>query len=278
MIAALLAAASATAFGVADYCGGSASRRAATLAVAAVAQLAGLPLVVPVLLVAGGPVPSPAALAWGAGAGVAGAAGALLLYRGLAAGSMAVVAPTTAAVAAALPVAVGIVLDGWPRPAAVAGIACALLGIVLVSLSGGGAPVGARVLGWAVAAGVGFALFYVLLDRAGADAGVWPVCAARTASAACVIPAALVVLRGRLGVPRAVLPRALAAGVLDMTANVLFAAALTVGQLAVVAPVSSLYPASTVLLALLVDRERLRPRQYVGLGLAGAALALVAAA
>jgi drug/metabolite transporter (DMT)-like permease len=121
-------------------------------------------------------------------------------------------------------------------------------------------------------------LFYVLLDRAGADAGVWPVCAARMASAACVVPAALVVLRGRLGVPRAVLPGALAAGVLDMTANVLFAVALTVGQLAVVAPVSSLYPASTVLLALLVDRERLRPRQYVGLGLAGAALALVAGA
>jgi hypothetical protein len=37
-----------------------------------------------------------------------------------------------------------------------------------------------------------------------------------------------------------------------------------------------MYPASTVLLALAVDRERLLPVQVAGLGLAAAALALTA--
>jgi drug/metabolite transporter (DMT)-like permease len=48
------------------------------------------------------------------------------------------------------------------------------------------------------------------------------------------------------------------------------------GPLAVVAPISALYPVSTVLLAIGVDRERVGPTQLAGLGLAATALVLVA--
>jgi uncharacterized membrane protein len=67
------------------------------------------------------------------------------------------------------------------------------------------------------------------------------------------------------------------AGVFDVSANVLYLLAAQRGQLSVVGPIASLYPASTVALALLVDRERLRLVQVAGLGLAVAALVLTAA-
>jgi uncharacterized membrane protein len=69
---------------------------------------------------------------------------------------------------------------------------------------------------------------------------------------------------------------ALVAGPLDVLANVLYALAAARGMLSVVAPISALYPVSTVLLALTLERERLRPVQVAGLGLAATALVLVA--
>ena len=65
------------------------------------------------------------------------------------------------------------------------------------------------------------------------------------------------------------------AGPFDMTSNTLFLLASRTGDLSVVAPLASLYPVTTVILALVVDRERLRPVQVLGLALAVAALLLV---
>jgi drug/metabolite transporter (DMT)-like permease len=67
-----------------------------------------------------------------------------------------------------------------------------------------------------------------------------------------------------------------AAGAGDVAANALFLFAAREGLLSVVAPIAALYPVSTVLLALFVDKERVRPVQVAGLGLAAAALVLTA--
>ena len=61
-----------------------------------------------------------------------------------------------------------------------------------------------------------------------------------------------------------------------MSANALYLLAVQGGDLSIVAPIAALYPVTTVLLAMLVDRERMRPIQLAGLGLAATALVLVA--
>jgi drug/metabolite transporter (DMT)-like permease len=66
------------------------------------------------------------------------------------------------------------------------------------------------------------------------------------------------------------------AGVGDIGANALYLLAARDGLLSVVAPIAALYPVSTVLLALAVDQERVRPIQVAGLGLAASALVLTA--
>ena len=277
-MAVVLALASAVVYGVADFCGGIASRRAAAAAVVALSQAAGL-VVVALLLPWLGGAPVPGDLAWGAAAGVAGGAGLLLFYRALATGVMSVVAPVTAVSAAALPVLGGLALGERLGAAAVAGIVLALVAVVLVAAEGGLSSLrSARpaTVAPALAAGAGFGLFFVLLERTGDDAGLTPLAASRVVSVLVVGGLALATVRS-VRVPRRVLPVVLAAGVGDMAANALFLLATQAGgQLAVTGVLASLYPVSTVVLAQVLLRERLAGAQQAGLAVAAAAVVLIA--
>lgn len=277
-MAMVLALASAVVYGMADFAGGLASRRATAAAVVALSQAAGLVAVVLLLPWLGGD-PTPADLAWGAAAGVAGGLGLLLFYRALAAGVMSVVAPVTAVSAAALPVLGGLLLGERIGPVAAGGIVLALAAVVLVAAEDGLASLRNAGLGTvapALAAGAGFGLFFVVLDRTGEDSGLSPLVAARVVSVLMV--GALALATGRsLRISRRVLPVVVLAGVGDMTANALFLVATQVGgQLAITGVLASLYPASTVLLAQVVLRERLAGAQRAGLAVAAAAVVLIA--
>ncbi|MCM0674924.1 DMT family transporter [Micromonospora phytophila] len=274
MLPIVLAAVSAVAFGTADFSGGKASRRADPIAVTVVSQLMSVPLLVLLVLVVPG-TPTRADLGWGLAAGVAGAAGVMLLYRALAGGMMAVVAPVTAITAAIVPIGAGLLTAHWPGGLALCGAALAVLAIGLVSLGEGGTRgrVSPRIVGLALAAGALFGVFFALLGQAGEEAGMWPVAAVRVSSIAFGLAiAAGTGVRLRLG--PGVLGWAAAAGLLDSVANALYLAAASRGHLSIIAAIAALYPASTVLLALAVDRERLRPVQVAGLGFAAGALVL----
>jgi uncharacterized membrane protein len=275
MVPLAFAAVCAVLWGAADYFGGKASQRAAALRVTVVSQLCAVPVLLIGLVVVPG-VPRAADLAWGVAAGFAGFAGIALLYGALAGGAMAVVAPVTAVTAAVVPLGVGLVVDRFPGPWALAGVACAIVAIALVSASGPGGAVSRRVLGRALLAGAMIGVFTSMLGQVSPEAGLWPLAAVRTSSMAV---GALLVLRARESFrpPRGAALMVAAGGVLDVTATAFYVTAAARGHLSVVAAIASLYPASTVLLALLVDRERLRPHQIAGLGLAAAALVLAGA-
>lgn len=185
MLPILLAAMSAVAFGTADFSGGKASRRADPVAVTVLSQLLSLPLLLLLVLLVPG-TPTTVDLSWGLGAGVAGAAGVMLLYRALAAGMMAVVAPVTAITAAVVPIVAGLLTARWPGTLAVCGAGLAVLAIALVSLGEGGARGGisTRVIGSALVAGALFGVFFALLGQADRSAGMWPVLALRISSIA----------------------------------------------------------------------------------------------
>jgi drug/metabolite transporter (DMT)-like permease len=280
VLSVVLAAFSAVIWGAGDFCGGKATRRARALPVTVVAQLAGLPVVVLGLALIPATSPQASDVGWGALAGVAGFVGIVLLYRGLAAGAMAIFAPVTAVTAALVPLGAGLVLDDPPGTLALIGVCCAIIaiGLMSVQVAASGrqaAVVTPRLLLLALAAGTMFGLFFTVLGRAGDDAGMWPVLGVRVGS---ITLGLLLVARQRvsLRLDRPVLRWTATAGVFDITANALYLLAAQRGLLSVVAPIAALYPASTVLLALLVDRERLRPIQVAGLGLAATSLVLVA--
>ncbi|MGN9784211.1 EamA family transporter [Nonomuraea sp. ZG12] len=277
MTAVILATACAVVYGTADFFGGLATRRSRVLAVVALSQLAGLALIL-VLLPALPGLFSGGALAWGLGAGLSGAAGLVLFYRALARGVMSVVAPTTAVTSAALPVMYGLARGERPAPLALAGVVLALGSVLLVSqdrTTGGGGSKGSVVT--ALAAGAGFGGFFILLDIAPDGAGLWPLVGARVSSITLVVVLALATRRA-LRPSAGSMPIILAAGVLDMVANVLYLLAKQQGLLSLVVVLVSLYPASTLLLARQVLGERLHAIQVTGVACALGAVALIAVA
>lgn len=276
-MAVLLALCSATTYGVGDFLGGMAAKRASAAAILLWSHVVGLCLVLGTTVVVAGEATAHD-LVLGAVGGLGGAIGVGLLYQALSIGPMSAVAPVTALLAAAVPVMVGFAQGERPAVTAVVGMTAALAAIVLVSAEGGGSlrPSDLRGVRLALGAGVGFGLFFVALSYTNDGAGMWPLVAARTASVTVV---ALLALGGRIRtqIPRGHARRLTAgAGALDVAANVLYLLAVREGLLSVVSVLSSLYPASTVVLAWLVLRERFAPMQRVGLLLAIPAAVLMA--
>ncbi|MEP6687296.1 MAG: DMT family transporter [Gemmatimonadales bacterium] len=278
----LLALVSSMLYGAADFTGGLATRRAGVLPVVAVSQLTGLVLLLLLLPFLPAASPSRADLLWGMSAALAGSIGVALLYHALAIGRMAVVAPVTAVCAVAIPAIVSVLLGERPGPMAITGILLGIGSIVLVSQQTEGeagerdqGPISWLPTGVAVALGSGVAigLFFLSLARTRPEAGMWPILMSRAAST--TLFAAAAAFSGRsLRMPGA-LRLTLVCGVVDMAANALYLVAARAGPLSVVVTLSSLYPASTVLLARVVLGERLNAWQIAGAGCALAAIALI---
>ena len=277
-MAVLLALVSALGYGTSDFCAGLASRRYAAEPVSGAVVTVEVALAGLSVALFGGDGPHAAALAWGALSGLGGGIGTLALYRGLSAGSMTVVATLSAVLAAVVPVVVGLALGDRLSAGAAVGIAIAVPAIVLVSwqpesTDGGGARRAG--IAYGVLAGLGFALLFIALDRAGTRSGAWPLLPSQGVGLLVVAPLAMRGLR-RAGRPAARdLALVLAAGGLAGAAVLAFLIATGHGELSIVAVVTSLYPAITVLLARAVLAERWTWPQAVGLVVAAASIVLV---
>ena len=271
-----LALASAALYGAADFLGGFASRRAGTVAIVVVSQAAGLVLLA-ALLPFMPAAPFHSDLWWGGASGLAGGIGVALLYRALAVGPMAVAAPTTAVCAVLIPVVADLLGGQRFGLQTTIGIVLALVAIVLVSRADSARTghVSAGLL-LALASGVAIGFFFLALARTRPEAGMWPLVSARAVSVSLFVLIALVG-RAPLRMPADVARIAIAGGVVDMAANALYLLATRRGVLSVVVTLSSLYPASTVVLARVVMGERLTGWQGVGMAAALAAVALIVA-
>ncbi len=270
--------ASAAVWGAGDFCGGLAAKRANVYGVVIAGYAIGGLLFVGLALAFGETLPPLADLIWAGAAGVCGAAGLLALYRALASGRMSVASPVAAVLSATMPVAVGTVVDGLPGGWQVGGFGLALLGVWLISqdLSGLSGLTGLKwkELGLPVVAGLGFGLFFILMDRVSAAAVFWPLASARTV--ALVVLAAFAWGTGQLRLlAREHLPLTTLVGVFDAGGNAFYLLAAQAGRLDVSAVLSSLYPASTVWLAWLILKERITRWQLVGVAAALAAIVLI---
>lgn len=270
LIAALL-------WGVTDYVGGAMSRRASPFAVGVAELIAGAVCIIPVVLPFGGD-PGPADFAWAAVAGLCAGVATGFFYRGLARGRMGVVAPVSAVGTALVPVTVGLALGDRPSALALTGVAIAFPGIWLLSSSPEPADAAHNRAGLADAAVAGalYGTVFVCLGQIGDDAGLLPLIALQAMAVLGMVLAALIARAEWLPRDRYSW-RAAWLGPVIAIAIALFQVALHHGFLTIVAVIGSLYPATTVALAVVLLREPIRRNQAIGLLLSGAAVALVAA-
>ncbi len=280
----LLALMSAVAYGTSDFLAGLASRRANVIVVTLLAQFAAAAVTWPALPFTGRALDA-RALSWGAIAGTGAWLGTVFLYRGLARGRMSVVGPLSAVFTVAGSAVTGIALGDRPTALEVAGIGIACVAVGLVSIGvpaetkDNQPPRSARGVLDAAAAGAGFTLLFVALNRAGDGAGLWPVAVSQSSGLvlAALLTASLVVSRHiRLSSISGAWKGAIPAGILGGAATIAYFYATQLGLLTISAVLTSLYPAATVALAVLMLRERLRPLQGVGLSLAALSIALLA--
>jgi drug/metabolite transporter (DMT)-like permease len=304
-------------WGAADFFGGVQSRRLPALTVAFWSQVAGaLALLLALAALRAPPGPLGTGIGWGLLGGVASGCALVLFYRGLAEGTMSVVAPVSAC-GAMVPVAAALLAGDQPSAVAGIGVVAAITGVVLVSRTrpstrpaprpaapgdpealsspvragspgrpGRPGPAGrpatpGRVLVMALGSALGFGLFYVFVDAGttgSRGAPLWVIAGARASSLLMLSMIALVGRRSALRWPgRRIGPVALV-GIGDTGANLLFAYAAITGNLAVVGVLGSLYPVATVVLARWLLGERLSGGQNAGVVLALTGVGLLAAA
>ncbi len=214
-------------------------------------------------------------IAAGVVAGLVGLVGLSAAYRGMAIGVVSVVS-TIAATGPVVPIVVGLALGERPTPPQYAGIVMTLGGIALLAFDR--RPESRRKLvpgvGLALLAALAFGVFLVAIRYASRPDPLWGVLATRTGSVFALLVLGLT-LRSRIKVPRSDLPSLFAVGVLDVSADVFFAFATTIGLLSIVSILGSLYPVATVLLARIVLQERMARLQQAGIGLALAGVLLI---
>jgi drug/metabolite transporter (DMT)-like permease len=263
MAAVLLALAASASWGVSDFLGGLKTRSLNVLTVLAVSQPAGLALLAVVVLgrwtVPGGGL----WILWAMLAGVGAAIGIGALYRGLAVGSMGIVAPITAT-APLIPLTVALARGERPSTVQLAGIAVALVGVALAGWEPGAEGARGRAAtgaGLALTAAVFFGSSQVGLEAAANVDPYWATLLLRIVSSAAVL--SLLPWKRPPG-PGTAWSILLVLGLLDSAATIMFAVATTKGLFSVVSVLGSLYPVGVAILARVVLGERLTPLQRGG--------------
>ena len=304
MIGVILALTSAAAYGMSDFLGGLASRRVAALRVILVSYPLSAVIVTVLAIVVGGQF-SWHAMLFGAASGLALALAMWWFYIALAEGPMSVVSPMTAVLVAGIPVVVGVALGERPSTISFVGVGLAIVAVLMVSREPTDAPLGTagdhadlappvpgtlspghvalvsaprftrRVAWFTIGSGVFFALAFIFVHQIEAGTGLWPLVASRGVASVIVIAVAIATRQHGL-LPRGIVGIAVIIAVLDVTANVTMLYAFQGGLLSLVSVLIALYPAVTVLLAVLVLKERVGRLQVAGMGLALAAIAAIA--
>ncbi len=263
-------------WGTGDFSAGFASKKSGVLSVILFSQFVGAVLLFTLALIISDPFPPWRHMMYGGLAGLVGILGLIALYAGLARGRMGIVAPLSAVVTALIPIGVAFFKEGLPAASKLFGLVLALFSVWLLSYSKreyGNYRFSELTL--PLLAGLGFGLFFVLIDSASQESVLWPLVGTRCMSLPLVLILFLLKSDTRLP-PKNQLPLIAMAGVFDVFGNLFFALATHIGRLDISATLSSLYPAATVFLAWVIIKEKLLSQQWAGVGVALLALVLIA--
>ncbi len=265
---------SAFAWGAADFSGGLASRKGNVYSVILFSEIIGLGLLIGLGLILRDSWPGWPPLILSGFGGLAGAIGLVALYKGLAGGRMGVVAPISAVVTAAFPVIFSSFIEGLPKSTQMAGFVVAILAVWFISSPKGETRIQLREGLLATAAGLGFGLYFIVIDHTTTQTLIWPLISARLASMV-MISLTITLKRGALFPQRTQIGLIVMVAVLDVMGNTFYALAARLGRLDVAAVLVSLYPAATVMLAWFVLKERLQRLQLFGVVIALLALFMI---
>jgi drug/metabolite transporter (DMT)-like permease len=270
----ILALLSSLVWGLADFLGGTLSKKRKAVAVIGGSQSFGLLFVA--LLAIGLQAWTWNQSVWinGAIAGAMGLLGLVGFYTALATGQMGIVAPISS-LSAVVPVTIGLVQGERPSAMQLTGIVVALIGVILASGPELNGKVDPRPVFLAFFAAVSFGFCVYFMAKGARINPTMTVTAMRAVQVALVLVLFLAV-RNLGGLVKRDVPMLATIGASDAGANVLYTFAASLGLLSVVSVLGSLYPIITVLLAWWIHKERLMRVQYIGIAITFTGVALLA--
>jgi drug/metabolite transporter (DMT)-like permease len=271
----ILALTAAALFGVADFAGGLATRSHSAWRVTAWSQLIGVPVLLAAVAIVGTADATASDLSLGALAGAFGLLGIVLMYSALATGTMSIVAPIIGSVAAAIPVGWDLATGGTIEGIHWLGIIISIGAVVLLASQPGDGTSNRAPIIKSIGAAVAFAAFFIAMSYTSEASALWPLVSARLVTVPLAFLIALTVRAAALP-ERPILPLVAFTGLADMGANLAIVIAVQRGPLGVNAVLSSLYPAFTVVAALVILNERPNIAQRVGITLAVLAALILA--
>lgn len=263
----VLALGAALGWGVADFIGGFKSRSVPLVSVLAISQAAALFLLCVIVTARGTAPPGDGTLYYAALSGISEMVGVAALYRGLAVGTMSLVAPA-AALAPVIPLLAGLMLGEVPGSVQGIGLALAISGMVVASVRrASGVAAASRVIPsilYGLVAALGFGGFFYAMDIASEGDIPWAMFVARL-TAVTTIVIIMLVRRSRPAASRGDLPPIASIGALVVAADALYATATTVGLVGIAAVLASLHTVVTMGLAGILLHERLERLQQLGI-------------
>jgi drug/metabolite transporter (DMT)-like permease len=283
-INALLALAAAVLWGGGDFSGGmgvgaAGGKTGSALRVVMLSHISSFAVLLAICLLRHDGVPHGAPLAWGLLAGFCGGVSLTSFYMALSRGAMGASAAVSGLLAAAIPALVSMAVEGAPTTLRIAGFVLAFAAIWMIAAGPAQQHAERSTMILAIIAGIGFGVYFVSLRMANSLGVFMPMALARVGSLiTCGLTFLFLAARGATGggsMNRKAIWWALGAGALDTSGNLLFVAATRAGRLDVAAVLASLYPASTIVLAGWLLHERLSRRQWVGMGVAAAAVVMI---
>ena len=260
------------AWGTSNFLGGFASQRVNPFLLATISNLSGLSFLLVVAAALRAPGLSTHGQIWSLLAGTAGGCALAILYGSLSSGHMGMASPVVAVLSMGIPTTVTIVRVGSPGLPRLLGFALAL-GVSMIGKTEDKTE--KRVLGLALLAGCGFATYSLAIKQAGPGSAIRIEVNSRLA--AFFITAVITLCRKKFR-DFQVSPAlwATTAGWLDVAGSIAFIRASQSGRLDTAVVLASLYPAVTVLLAVVLLKERLTISKAVGVCAVLAALPLIA--
>jgi len=259
--------------GFGDLLGGIVSRRGNPFAVAGWSQAAGIPILVVLVVLAGGE-PIRRDLVLGVFAGLGSAAGVSAMYRGFVHSAVGIVAPTASTTAAVIPIAVAIAVGERPSQVMAVGLVLAVAAVVLIGRTGNTAVNVRSGLAHGVVAGIGFGAMVIVYSMTSPESGVWSVVGGRVSGSLAVL--GFLALSGSVWrVSRSNVPPTLLVGVLTSTGLAAFVIAAQTSALIILGVALAMIPTFTAVLAAIFLKEHLMRTQWMGIATAALAIALI---
>ena len=266
---------SAASWGSGDFSGGFATKSSSVAGVLLIGYMVSVVFLTICALWLGSSLPNIYAIFAGAMAGVTGLIGLAALYKGLASGQMGIVASLAAVTTATLPVLFGMILEGLPSSLQIMGFLAAFAAIWLLSVAENSQRIQVRQIRLPITAGIFLGLSLIFIHQAAEQTVLWSLVITRITGIAILLIVLFLLRKGTLP-PKRNYPIVCLSGIFDTGGYTFYALAANTGRLDTAAVLASMYPATTVILAWLLLKERLSGRQWGGVIAALTAIILIA--